>query len=233
MQKKACMHVPVSIAACLALPEKSLSHNQGHPNFSPHSSLSLSGLTSFSIIPDTERSSHGKPRKCANRMPITISKRYLIKMTVCVLTEAPWPPRVLDASRHGLNGASVAGHDRWPLSAPEFPFYMTSQISSSLCALSGIISRRWIPEDVSFAFHCQKPPRLQQTRNKFSCTSHAILKCPLRNASSQQLGYVNWLWTEYMNNWCVVANLSGRRKTAENRTKKKNKLGDFVKYETQ
>ncbi len=117
MQKKACMHVPVSIAACLALPEKSLSHNQGHPNFSPHSSLSLSGLTSLSIILDTELSSHGKPLKCANRMPITISKRDLIKMTVCVLTEAPWPPRVLDASRHGLNGASVAEHDRWPLSA--------------------------------------------------------------------------------------------------------------------
>lgn len=94
-------------------------------------------------------------------------------------------------------------------------------IQLSYGTLSGIISRRWIAQDISFAFHTQKPPRLQQTRNKFPCTSHAILKCPLRNASSQQLGYVNWLWIEYMNNWCVVANLSSRRKTAENRAKKK------------
>lgn len=80
--------MPISSAACLALPKKSPSHNQGHPNSSPHSSLSLAHLT-FSTIPDTERSSHGKLLKCANRMPITISKQDLIKMTVCVLTEAP------------------------------------------------------------------------------------------------------------------------------------------------
>lgn len=200
-RKRACM------CPSLLLAENSLSQSRAHKlqsTFLPHSQKSL-------LI-----KRHRKPLcplKCANRMPITVSKQDLIKMTVCVLTEAPWPPCMLDASRQGLNGASMAGHDRWPLSAAEFPFYMTSQISSSLCALSGIISHCWIPEHFLFAFHCQKPPRLQKTRNKFSCTSRVILKCPLRNASSQQLGYVNWLWIEYMNNWCVVANLSGRRKS--------------------
>lgn len=77
--------MPISSAACMAVPKKSPSHS----NFTPHSSLSLYHFTSFSNIPNTERSSHGKLLKCANRMPITISKRDLIKMTVCVLTEAP------------------------------------------------------------------------------------------------------------------------------------------------
>ncbi len=110
----------------------------------------------------------------------------------------------------------------WPLTSFCCSFLFTWRAKyPAFCALSGIISRRWIPEDVSLVFHCQKPPRLQQKRNKFSCTPHMILKSPLRNASSQQLGYVNWLWIEYMNNWCVVANLSGRRKTVESGTKKR------------
>lgn len=140
--------------------------NQRHQKFTPHSSLAP---LSFHHS-DTEQSSHKKPFKGPNHMPITISKQDLIKMTVCMLTEALWPPRVLDDSHQGLNGASVAGRDCWPLSA-----FLHNEPNLSP-ALSGIISHCRISQYVSTRFACFYPevPEATAYEKQVFCTSHVI-----------------------------------------------------------